>query len=580
MVTITAKEGKYFFSSFASLFDKQSISLDEKALSVDSINYLLSAIHSDRLLASKDDVTILTSLQESLKNSFNSVNLEQYPTKLEIKDLISALTDGAPPTLDSFKEVSDSLNILTKTKAASDSITLGTHLNTIVTPGIYGISGNIMSTDGDLPLGYPRKSLISGISGTLIVSKTLSNFAVQILINNKSIFKRILNLTNSSVYEDWDYLLSPSSLSTNLALSAETNLNDWRTPGLFAANTPIVEAGTVSKNYPADIPRNTGMLMLVSTFNSFVYQCIITTRSSYTAVRQVDAAGNFTPWITFNGSSKEKTKVISFGSSSFSAMKSLITNMVSGLGGEYTSDSIGGQILETMQGHQGSNPIHIKFKSGFTDLNGVVSSVEVFQDIRYSTLSANNSFSVTLSNGLKGSLDLTNKTFKATNATEVYEVGDDLLYVDFGYSSYRASAVHLINIGKNNITPLSVTADNLVEGTKRMVDYIKERDNDKYIVAGHFVNRGSTAAQKELVLEVNSKLRRMYGAHYLDMQDYLMSSQIWIDTNLTPTEDDLLKQSLGQLPVSLSNDSGHMNTAANTQTVRRLKERLLSLGYF
>ena len=44
MITITTGDGKFFFSDFVNLFEEQSAEIDENALDLKELQYLLSAI--------------------------------------------------------------------------------------------------------------------------------------------------------------------------------------------------------------------------------------------------------------------------------------------------------------------------------------------------------------------------------------------------------------------------------------------------------------------------------------------------------------------------------------------------------
>ncbi|HIF6303829.1 TPA: hypothetical protein ACX3LH_006257, partial [Klebsiella michiganensis] len=64
-------------------------------------------------------------------------------------------------------------------------------------------------------------------------------------------------------------------------------------------------------------------------------------------------------------------------------------------------------------------------------------------------------------------------------------------------------------------------------------------------------------------------------------QDYICSSQIWTDTGITPTTDDLAMQTVGYKPTSLSADSAHLNTTAHKAVVEHvIKPKLISLGWY
>lgn len=104
MITITANEGKYFFSNFATLINKESITVDETTLTKSEIAYILAAIESKRLSSSLEDIQTLTQL---LQTGGNSIDTSSFATKIEVNTLISNLLNNAPETFDTFKEIAD-----------------------------------------------------------------------------------------------------------------------------------------------------------------------------------------------------------------------------------------------------------------------------------------------------------------------------------------------------------------------------------------------------------------------------------------------------------------------------------------
>lgn len=59
MITIRTAKGKYFFSSFVSLSEEKEAQIDESLLSLFDLKYLLTAIETNRLEASEEDIGIL-----------------------------------------------------------------------------------------------------------------------------------------------------------------------------------------------------------------------------------------------------------------------------------------------------------------------------------------------------------------------------------------------------------------------------------------------------------------------------------------------------------------------------------------
>lgn len=271
--------------------------------------------------------------------------------------------------------------------------------------------------------------------------------------------------------------------------------------------------------------------------------------------------------------------VIAYGSSTLAYMSTGMNNMVSDLGAKYISNARGGQIIETLTALQGSSPILLTFKKCTLSSKGMRASVQLKQENRIGDLNAKGSFNVVLSNKLKGVLDLDREEFKINNTINVCQNKEKEYVVNFGYTKYRKNGIHIFNIGKNNITKGNYSVKQIIEAHNTMVEFIKTEGNNKFIVAGYFVDRGMNEEKKQAVLGVNAALKAKYGLKYFDMQDYLMSAQIWTDLNITPTQDDLDKQALGELAVSLSRDAKHLSADVDTLIVERLKQKLQTLGY-
>ena len=55
MITITTGDGKFFFSDFVNLFEEQSAEIDENALDLKELQYLLSAYNTRRIYTNEED---------------------------------------------------------------------------------------------------------------------------------------------------------------------------------------------------------------------------------------------------------------------------------------------------------------------------------------------------------------------------------------------------------------------------------------------------------------------------------------------------------------------------------------------
>ncbi len=86
---------------------------------------------------------------------------------------------------------------------------------------------------------------------------------------------------------------------------------------------------------------------------------------------------------------------------------------------------------------------------------------------------------------------------------------------------------------------------------------------------------------KDRLAEMNARMKAQFGDLYCDTQDYMCSSQIWIDAGITPTTSDLTMQSQGLKATSLSADNAHLNTAAHKAIVQNcIKKQMINLGWY
>lgn len=283
--------------------------------------------------------------------------------------------------------------------------------------------------------------------------------------------------------------------------------------------------------------------------------------------------------IIFIPDKAEKNTVIAFGSSSLNYMAPKIQSKLKSLGYDYVSDAIGGQIIETMSAHQGSNPIRIKFTDEVIKGSKSVNHVEIIQKKEIGSLRAKGSFPVLLSNGVKGNLNLNKKTFTTINEQADKHVGTESIGVDFGYYQYRNKAIHIFNIGKNNITMGNYTEDQVFDAVVDMITYTETSGNNKYVVCGYFVDTNMPLKQKKVVLEVNKKLKEKYGSRYFDIQEIIVSKKIWNDLGKTPNIEDLNYQQIGDLAPQLSRNSNHLSEEVDTVITNMLIEKLKSLKY-
>lgn len=272
-------------------------------------------------------------------------------------------------------------------------------------------------------------------------------------------------------------------------------------------------------------------------------------------------------------------KISFWGSSTFEYMNDELSKIAQDLNfNQVYLGGKGGEQIEQISARMGAHPANLSIASGKIPASGSVEvSVDWVTNINLQTYSG-------VLNGIAGTLayDATSSTkhifTRSSAGSEVTVTGSKPFIPDT--QNYRDS-VCVINAGKNNLisTISSInSAQRVFDRTIEMYDYLKPHFKC-VIVVGHFVSSNQVGDSITRVLDCNTLLKNRFGELYYDLQAYLMSPQVWIDTNITPTQTDLDQQAAGLKPTSLSKDNNHMNTAANIAFANQLKS-MLSLFKF
>ena len=161
MITITTGDGKFFFSDFVNLFEEQSAEIDENALDLKELQYLLSAYNTKRIY----------------------INEEDY---VKIRDRIALLSTSSSggggdidPALLGLKE--DKSNKTTTISGAGSNISYPT-TNAVVN---Y-MSGTLTSFKTSLELNtYAKLSDLTSRLSTKVDKTQLMNYPTTIEVDNK-----------------------------------------------------------------------------------------------------------------------------------------------------------------------------------------------------------------------------------------------------------------------------------------------------------------------------------------------------------------------------------------------------------
>ena len=86
MITITTGDGKFFFSDFVNLFEEQSTEIDENALDLKELQYLLSAYNTRRIYTNEEDYVKIRDRIALLSTSSSGGGGDIDPALLGLKE--------------------------------------------------------------------------------------------------------------------------------------------------------------------------------------------------------------------------------------------------------------------------------------------------------------------------------------------------------------------------------------------------------------------------------------------------------------------------------------------------------------
>ncbi|SAV79712.1 hypothetical protein [Klebsiella pneumoniae] len=299
--------------------------------------------------------------------------------------------------------------------------------------------------------------------------------------------------------------------------------------------------------------------------------------------RYVDADGNIMPVIT------DTLKMSAWGSSSLLryGADAAFSAMASSLGvTNWNNQGQGGETSFQIAARFGSVPFSLIFPDNTIPASGAVgvTCTQLPSNFRNSYLKAYSGTVGGVSGTLSWSSSLSSLLFtRATSGSPVVLTGATD-FIPTLPESYRDGVV-LLWMYKNDITygsgnpevSAEVTYNNVVKTFTHLSTLAK-----RCLVIGIFNDSSySNTDYLNRVATLNSMMRNKFGDLYCDTQDYLCSAQVWVDTGITPTEQDLAMQAAGYKATSLSGDTLHLNAAASKAiTDHVIKPKLISLGWY
>jgi hypothetical protein len=184
-------------------------------------------------------------------------------------------------------------------------------------------------------------------------------------------------------------------------------------------------------------------------------------------------------------------------------------------------------------------------------------------------------------NGVYGTVSSTASviTFTRSSAGSVVPSAGAFQFIPEIGPQHRGDVVFLW-MGKNDVNTYPAQA--IISRTDTSFDWLSPF-TERCLVIGHFHDSdwAPDSTQSQKIDAVNAAYKSRYSDLYIDVQAYLMSSQVWVDTGITPTTQDLTQQSLGQKPASLSVDKEHLNDAMYQAINEKLVQPLIrQLGWY
>lgn len=274
----------------------------------------------------------------------------------------------------------------------------------------------------------------------------------------------------------------------------------------------------------------------------------------------------------------DMTRAAGWGSSSMGDNGWRFGEMFTAKGAAFYSGGKGSEKAEQIAARMGSVPALVNVAGGKIPVSGSV-DVTTSNVPRSSALRA---YPGTLA-GVPGTLSYrdaapTSYIFTRSGSGSVVNVPADTPFIPDA-ASYR-DAVTLLWMGKNNLGETG--GDEIaIRLTDASFDWLAPQQK-RALVLGHFAdsNTPATGLERSQLLAVNKAHRDRYGALFVDVYAYLTGSQVWADTGITPTAEDLEHQRIGNKPPSLSENTGHLNRAGYIAVTNLVADKMTALHWF
>ncbi len=269
--------------------------------------------------------------------------------------------------------------------------------------------------------------------------------------------------------------------------------------------------------------------------------------------------------------------IAGWGSSSMEYAAADFSSMSESLGAKFYAGGKGGEWSSHIAARIGSIPAKLTVNGGVIPASGAV-------NVSCSNMSPSANllpFDGYLS-GIRGTLSSSNTqlVFSRLEEGDAITVLTENEFIPIEGPKHR-SDVTLLWMGKNDLISAAGTADGAIRRTDLTFDWLAPIVK-RCLVMGHFVNTGvpEDSVARKKIYEVNAAYAARYGRLYVDVQSLLVDGDIWGKIGITPTQDDLDQQAMGNKPPSLSRDEGHMNSTADAYVCQVVLDRLKLLNWY
>lgn len=285
----------------------------------------------------------------------------------------------------------------------------------------------------------------------------------------------------------------------------------------------------------------------------------------------------------------DMTRMIGWGSSTMQGLHSYMSEVASQLGTTYTNGGKGGERSEHIFARLGSRPMLLAFSDNKLPASGgaTVTSSNVTEHVNMASYTGSvraydDDDKEVIVFGTMSST-ATTFTFTRTGSGGTYRVDPDTPFIPLLGMEFRNAAVIIGGAGKNDFSPIVPGREiQVIERTDAAFEFLAPLTK-RCIIMGNFAdtNTSEDSLEREQILATNAHQAARYGDLYIDIYGYLTGEQVWLDTGLTPTSDDLAAQAIGNKPPSLSSDNAHMNAAAYEAVAQFLiKPKMVELGWY